>query len=442
MSLWTGISPAPSSSSKDLLNLWILVLDFFHLSVCLCSLPSGFHIIIRTSRQGHRCWLSRSQGALRHVIVATGPKHLSAPSVSPVSVQCVCCGVPSLQETLHDPSDRAFPHNLKDSKPDSAANFRRDIPKWYDLRKCVHRVHHLCLELKRRWHLRELAGTIRNKCNSPSRRIYRITRSSRLSWRQVDDKVRESDHWSPSELRDSCLPKPTPAHSRIAASCQKRNFWQLQSFQHYSFFILFMLIDFLMHWNPSIQSIQSIQLIGHVLRFTNTMASWHPNSLCLKIVLHHTQDFWRCYRITGWPRKTSKALHKCNFCCESFWDTAIFANAFAVLRFMFIIKGMLCLLYVFNCFHYLLYVSLPCFCNFFFLRPQQLHEVLGTIFTLILRSLLCYSELRLLNAQDARDDWISREMRVRVMHVVPRCLSKNVNHLLLRSGTKSRLLRE
>lgn len=94
------------------------------------------------------------------------------------------------------------------------------------------------------------------------------------------------------------------------------------------------------------------------------------------------------------------------------------------------------------CFHYLLYVSLPGFCNCFFLRPQQLHEVLGTIFTLILRSLLCYSELRLLNAQDARDDWISREMRVRVMHVVPRCLSKNVNHLLLRSGTKSRLLRE
>ena len=28
----------------------------------------------------------------------------------------------------------AFPHNLKDSKPDSAASFRNDMAKWYDLR--------------------------------------------------------------------------------------------------------------------------------------------------------------------------------------------------------------------------------------------------------------------------------------------------------------------
>ena len=92
----------------------------------------------------------------------------------------------------------------------------------------------------------------------------------------------------------------------------------------------------------------------------------------------------------------------------------------------------------------ILYISLPCFYNFFSIRPQQLHEVLGTVFALILRSLLCYSELRVLMLKMLETTGFHERCvcRVHAMHVVPRCWSKNVNHLLLRSGTKSRLLQE
>ncbi len=152
--------------------------------------------------------------------------------------------------------------------------------------------------------------------------------------------------------------------------------------------------------------------------FEDTVASLHPNSLCLKIVLHHTQDFWR--RITGWPRKTSKPnrtnarLHFCCFSmvflffrCVSFWNTSIFANAFAVLRFMFITNGMPCL-YAFR--HSL---------HFFTMFLQFLLHPASAIAWSSWHSFCSHPQKPSLlqwaqgpNAQDARNNWISREMRV------------------------------
>ena len=117
--------------ATDASSWQIFIFDIFGglFSSHIGSLPSGLHIIIRTSRQGHRRRFRSSQGALCHIVVTGSPKNLETSG----DISRHRRSKAKAQQGTEIP--RAFPHNLKDSKPDSAASCRNDMAKWYDLGK-------------------------------------------------------------------------------------------------------------------------------------------------------------------------------------------------------------------------------------------------------------------------------------------------------------------